>query len=126
MSAITVWTDESAVVHNVKSYWIIGQLITNSDGEELEFLRKRRVAHKDARTGGTLHACEFDESHDRKWALLLRWINIFLKDDRVFFHSFVFERSAEWEPRYSSPHDYFAHQILFGLPNRMKPQGSEM
>jgi hypothetical protein len=71
--------------------------------------------------------CEFDESHDdRKWALLLRWINIFLEDDRVFFHFFVFEKSADWEPRFPTPHDYFAHQILFGLANKMKPQGSEM
>jgi hypothetical protein len=54
MSAITVWIDESEIVHNGKSYWIIGQLITNSDGEELEFLRKLRVAHKDARTWDTL------------------------------------------------------------------------
>lgn len=78
MKAITIWMDESEVKVGDESYWIIGQLITNSDIEELELLKKLREAHRTTKTWDTLHACEFTKRNIRKWALLESWTDIFI------------------------------------------------
>jgi len=50
MASITVWMDESEVRVDGRSTWIIGQLITKSDLDELDFFKKLRDAHREART----------------------------------------------------------------------------
>ncbi len=123
MSAITVWLDESEIIYDNKSYWIIRQLITKSDGDEFDFLKQLKISHKEAKTWDTLHACEFCKTDKRKWNLLTSWLKAFQKDENVYFHTFIFEKSEEWESNFSTPHDYFANQIFFGLANKMKNSG---
>lgn len=126
MTAITVWIDESEVIYNNRHYWIIGQLITRSDGREFDFLKTIKEAHHLARTWDTLHSCEFNRSDSRKWDLLRKWLDAFVDDDGVYFHSYIFEKSTNWESNFATPHDYFAHQLFFGLSNKMKSEGTSI
>jgi hypothetical protein len=123
MNAITLWMDESEIINQGRpSTWIIGQLITNSDIEELDFLKKLRNAHRSCKTWDSLHACEFNKRDARKWDLLKEWIKIFKNDENCYFHAFIFNET-EWNGKYTTPHHYWSHQICFGLGNKMKKSG---
>lgn len=122
MSAITVWIDESEIKVDGKSIWLIGQLITKSDLDELEFFKKLRDGHRIAKTWHSLHANDFTQGNTRKWDLLRQWVEIFKKEDSCYFHVLIFNESA-WKSRYSSPHHYWSHQVCFGLSNKMKASG---
>lgn len=125
-TAITVWIDESEIRHNGKVTWIIGQLITSSDEDECDFLKELKGAHRTARTWDTLHACEFSSREKRRWALLTEWLRIFKESKSCLYHAFVFDESNIWRDRFSSPSHYWAHQICFGLGNKMKKEGDQI
>lgn len=125
MKAITCWIDESEVIHNGTRTWIIGQLITTSDAEQFDFLKNLCAAHKTAKTWDALHANEFTKSDSRKWALLEEWLRVFKADPNTYFHALVFEEDS-WRSRYATPHHYWAHQIFFGLGNKMKEKGIQI
>lgn len=122
MKALTCWIDESEIVHDGTRTWIIGQLITTSDAEQFDLLRNLCAAHGTARTWDTLHANEFSKTDSRKWALLEEWIRIFKADPNTYFHALVFDEDS-WRNRYATAHHYWAHQIFFGLGNKMKEAG---
>lgn len=120
--AITVWIDETEVLQEGRRVWMIGQLITNANEEEYDFFKELRVKRKEARTWDALHANEFTNHNSRKWELLNLWLDVFLADPYAVFHVFVFEEDS-WSAHFQSPHHYWAHQVCFGLGNKMKREG---
>lgn len=125
MKAITCWIDESEVIHNGKRTWIIGQLITTSEAEQFDLFKKLCAAHRTAKTWDTLHANEFSKADSRKWSLLIEWLRIFKEDSNTYFHALVFQEDG-WRNFYPTAHHYWAHQIFFGLGNKMKEKGVQI
>ncbi len=124
-SAITIWVDESLNIKiGWKEYVLMWYLITNSYIEELDFLRKLKVARKETNSWHTMHWCKITISDVRQIKLIREWMKIFNEDNNVYFHTFLYKVDRRYIPRWETYEHYFAKQSIFALANKMKDSWS--
>lgn len=118
--AITVWCDETEVSYDGGTRHAIGNLITDSDTEELRFLSEVIQLRKKHRYWMTLHGSDLSYSQ-KELDFIEDLVKLFWNAERVYFHVFVYKENR----RYANNgfEKYFAKQSAFALGMKLRENG---